>query len=123
MCDDYGGPEFSVSEWSRARKSHDCCSCSSAIRIGDLYHETRGRWDGEFSTFKHCARCYEICLALWSAGAKSIDLTLDCGEKWHDNFDVPEPAELAFLTADEAQMCAVARNNRQHLTYGDPLVR
>lgn len=92
--------------WKKSRIEHTCCACKETIRRGDQYHvmvviPERG---AKPDTWKHCARCWFICRALWDAGAESIDLTLNCGERWADNFTPDsEPGALAFMTKDEAQ--------------------
>lgn len=43
-----------------ARKDHLCCECKEPIRKGDSYHFERGKWEGEFSSFKTCRECAEI---------------------------------------------------------------
>jgi hypothetical protein len=109
MCDsDWDeGPAIAAHEWRRARKRHECVACDEGIERAELYHLTRQLYDGSWDTWKHCARCYAICKALWNAGAGGIDLELDCGEVWDDNFD-PDPnvERLAFLTRAEAQAWA-----------------
>jgi hypothetical protein len=106
MCDE--SDDYAVEltrEWRRARKEHRCYACRETIRKADRYHVTAHIFEGRLETFKHCARCYTILEALWSAGAEAVDLGLDCGETWEDNFDEcpPEVARLAFMTRDEAQ--------------------
>jgi hypothetical protein len=107
MCDyDYEPAAFDRREWKAARKEHRCCACKEIIRKGDRYHLTVSAQErGDSPTrWKHCARCYMICQALWEAnGGGGIDYELDCGELWADNFGVDEPADLAFMTPDEAQ--------------------
>lgn len=109
MCDgdDFDSPRFDRREWRKAQKEHACYACSEKIRAGDSYHHTSlmGYSDDRPNVFKHCARCWMICEALWAAGANGIDFGLNCGETWADNvmLENPEPAALAFLTQDEAQ--------------------
>ncbi len=43
-----------------ARKPHVCCECGSPIDTGEKYRNIRGRWDGEWATFKQCECCAEI---------------------------------------------------------------
>ena len=93
-----------ASEWRRARKAHDCCSCKEGIRPGELYHYTSQLFDGSWDSWKHCARCYAICKALWDSGAETIEYELNCGEIWED--PPPAVARLAFLTRTEAQELA-----------------
>ncbi len=104
MCDSWydEGPSAWSESWRRARKSHKCCACHEAIPAGHRYHYASGIWDGRPGSFKHCARCWHL-LCLLEERTEGVALRLDCGELWRDNFRDPEPAELAFLTKDEAQ--------------------
>lgn len=111
MCGFGESPSAWSEGWRRARKEHSCCACHEAIRPGDRYHFLSGIWDGHPNAYKHCARCwhlyYLIADQVDNDGDGGIVLTLDCGELWRDNFGPEsEPAELAFLTPDEAQALA-----------------
>jgi hypothetical protein len=105
MCDLNAEYFANVDEWVTARKPHKCSAvgCEINIRKGDRYHRYVAFVDGSVEAHKHCARCWAICEALWRAGAEGINLNLNCGEKWTDNWSAAEPAHLAFMTADEAQ--------------------
>jgi hypothetical protein len=106
MCyvdDEY---DYNAQSWRTARKAHECYACRLAIQPGHRYHVCVAGARGERpDTFKHCARCWAICEALWKAGAEYVQFDLDCGENWEENFGaLPEHvAALAFMTADEAQ--------------------
>ncbi len=109
MCDAYDtdGPSAWSETWRRARKAHGCCACGETIRPGDRYHYSSGVWEGRGESWKHCARCWVIYQSIADhADGSAIRLDLNCGELWRDNFSAPEPAELAFLTPDEAQALA-----------------
>jgi hypothetical protein len=107
MCfdGDFDTNDFDATTWVRARKSHDCCACNDGIKRGDMYHRTATCYDGRVTTWKHCARCYAICKALWAAGAEMIEMELNCGESWEHHWGElpPEVAALAFITPAEAQ--------------------
>lgn len=106
MCD-FGsdGPAAWCETWRRARIEHKCCACWETIRPGDRYHYASGVWDGHGDSFKHCARCWAIFTKLLSVVEEGgVELRLNCGAEWRDNFDpAEEPVELAFITIDEAQ--------------------
>lgn len=57
---DYDPPEFFSSSTPRARRAHKCYECSGAITPGERYERAAGKWDGYFSTFVTCERCYNI---------------------------------------------------------------
>lgn len=107
MCDgeplDFHAPE----KWVTARKLHRCSACGEAITPGYRYHYLTGRFEGEWVTWKHCARCWMMLeiLSYYSDG-QTIQLDLDCGEDWESLTGEPPPddvAELAFLSANDAQ--------------------
>lgn len=111
MCDgDYDDSVEIRRGWQRARLSHQCFACRETIRIGDRYHVTHQRYDGALESYKHCARCWQICEALWANGAEAIDFGLNCGETWEDAMGALPAAiaALAFLTPDEAQQAVQA---------------
>lgn len=63
-CDDYEQPSFYHDIERKARKDHRCCECRGIIKQGERYHEHRGKWDGEVSTFKRCADCTHLACDL-----------------------------------------------------------
>lgn len=61
MCfygDEY--PSFYREKIRVARKAHRCSECSEQIQPGQPYQYVAGHWDGEFSDFGVCARCYFV---------------------------------------------------------------
>lgn len=58
MCD-LPEPEFYNCTFVRARKTHKCCECNKIIEKSESYYLTRGKWDGNVASFKHCKQCYE----------------------------------------------------------------
>jgi hypothetical protein len=111
VCDDWDDgepPDVWVREWRRARKEHECCACAEAIRAGERYHLTRQLFEGSWDEWKHCARCWAICEALWASGRDSIEYGLNCGELWER--PPPEVERLAFLTREEAQALPTTRS-------------
>jgi hypothetical protein len=110
MCD--GGNDYEeplTQAWRRARKEHRCFACHETIRAGDHYHYIAQMYEGDFNTYKHCARCRAMIDALFAAGASEVQWDLHCGTPWEEAFGgepTPEIAALAFMTPDEAQMLA-----------------
>lgn len=106
MCDadDFDGEEVDR-RWQRARKPHRCGACRETIPAGHRYHVVLTAIDGSMDTFRHCARCWQICEALWAQGAQAVQYDLNCGADWCELFgELPEPlAKLAFVTPAEAQ--------------------
>ena len=109
MCDVDALPGTSARRWQRARKTHTCTACRETIRPGDLYHVLTGVWDGEWDSFKHCARCWKMIRALADLTGEAVDLELNCGETYEPVGDDDPLLALAFLTPDEAQVWAETR--------------
>jgi hypothetical protein len=111
MCDspDYDSSSVVDHRWQRSKQERTCCACRApAIKRGDLYHVTASLYDGHWTTYRHCARCWAIAEHLWSNGAEAIDIHLDCGE----SYDAPpsDPGHaIAFMTGAEAQAWAATR--------------
>lgn len=106
MCDLDEACDASADSFAHARKEHQCWACRETIRKKDRYHRSALLYDGHWTVYRHCLRCWSICEALWKAGAGVIDYGLDCGETWEEAERGPLPdsvAVLAFLTPDEAQ--------------------
>lgn len=106
MCDVYlDACEVWCDAWRQARRAHKCCACSEGIRPGDRYHYASWVHDGRAGSFKHCARCWAIFLALTDQ-IEVVDPRLACDTTWEDAFYEPPPPEvaaLAFVSRDEAQ--------------------
>jgi hypothetical protein len=91
-ADDYC--DLWVTRRVRARKHHWCCACAEQIRPADRYQYTRSLYDGVWSRYKHCARCWAIWSALrelapYHAGP-AIRLDCDCDP-------LPPDHELSWL--------------------------
>lgn len=59
MCrvDDYDPPQFSSSDWRRARKEHKCEECYGPIRPRETYKRVAGKYDGMMYTYALCESC------------------------------------------------------------------
>lgn len=102
MCDvDMDGVAVEHSAELTARKEHRCYGCSETIRPGDKHRRTAQLVDGEWSTYRHCRRCWAMLEALLAEGHESVQWDLNCGEVWEN--PPPEIAALAFMTRDEMQ--------------------
>ncbi len=93
-----------------ARKQHRCLGCRELIEPGHSYNETRSIFDGRWSTWKHCARCWALLQAISTETRKrsgsyvvSIDPQFACGETWIENFGPPPQniEKLAFMLQGE----------------------
>jgi hypothetical protein len=71
MCDcDIGeSPEFYSSEWRHGTREHRCCECRRVIPAGELHRYIVGKWEGDVSWFRMCARCDALHRAHSSAEA------------------------------------------------------
>jgi hypothetical protein len=57
-CSDFEAPAVFEEITRRSRKWHRCCECKGLIEPCQHYWESRGLWDGEWSTFRTCGSCY-----------------------------------------------------------------
>lgn len=101
MCDyDYEPTDVQVFEWIRARKPRPCCACQETIVPGQHYHRCKYLYDGEWSSYDHCGRCFRIVQSLWkTTDGSAIEMGLDCGEVWETPPD--DVAALAFALPGE----------------------
>ena len=53
-------PELIEDTYPIARKPHICCECGEEIPIGAKYERTKGKWAGDWSTYKTCMPCRAI---------------------------------------------------------------
>lgn len=106
MCDGYDDVDvaFERGAWRRANREHVCFACEETIRKGDRHHYHTGRFEGEWHSFRHCARCWGMIDHLGGRVEGPVQLDLNCGEVWENPPD--DVAALAFMTRDEMQRIA-----------------
>lgn len=63
-CSDYERPSVYQDVARKARKRHRCGECRGLIEPGTFYHETRGLWEGQWSTQKTCGSCWVVAHTL-----------------------------------------------------------
>lgn len=56
----YEPAEFYHKEERRAKKDHRCSECGRTIEPSETYEYVRGKWNGDFDTFKTCPRCLAL---------------------------------------------------------------
>jgi len=54
------GVDFFESKIVKAAKPHKCCECGDEIPVGTKHEYAKGRWEGDWSTFRSCLSCVEI---------------------------------------------------------------
>lgn len=89
------GPEFSSEQLQRARKPHVCGECQEAIPVGALYERVSGVWDGQFRTYKTCARCANIRDEYFACGWYYTQLVDDFRECFGFDYRDGLPADFA----------------------------
>jgi hypothetical protein len=57
-CGDGDPPSVFTSAIRKARKPRPCSECRDGILPGEYYEAISGCWDGSWSHFSVCARCY-----------------------------------------------------------------
>ena len=50
-------PAFINQTLPRAAKLHWCCECGGAIRQGEQYQRSSGKWDNRIDTYVRCIHC------------------------------------------------------------------
>jgi hypothetical protein len=85
-CSDFETPAVFEEVTRKARKCHRCGECKGLIERSDHYWESRGLWQGEWSTHKTCGSCYVVAHSLldcYSLGdlVECIDNDLGVGDR------------------------------------------
>jgi len=57
VCDVDGYPDFSVTEYPRARKAYRCEECRGAIKPGERHVKNTTKWEGDVSSTRSCLEC------------------------------------------------------------------
>lgn len=57
IVDGWDGPDVFREEVRRARKEYKCCECGEKILPGDVHGYATGCWEGDWLTYRTCARC------------------------------------------------------------------
>lgn len=115
MVDDADGWwDFFSSGERTARREHKCTECGRVILKSEVYEHARGRYDGNFSTYKTCRHCMR---------ARSL-LTKECGgylfqgvyEDLHEHIH-----EILPWSMKAARLC-VGMNRKWRRFHGDALM-
>jgi hypothetical protein len=53
-------PEVIIEYFPTAIKEHTCFECGRTIKKGEVYHKCKGKWEGEWSTYKTCIGCHRL---------------------------------------------------------------
>ncbi|MCH7908689.1 MAG: hypothetical protein IIB38_03625 [Candidatus Hydrogenedentes bacterium] len=89
---DDGEPfEVSTRKLRHARKPHQCTECGGEILPGDLYEHIAGLSDGEWCSYKTCARCCNVrddFFVAWTYGTMVEDFQCEHGFDYRDG--IPE---------------------------------
>jgi len=116
-CDDGESVENYQSGHVVARVEHGCACCPELIRPGDTHYRASWLYEGKYETFRRCARCHLLYLALVKLHKErkivddfgdlmGVDPELNCGHTFEKIFGHEPPEELArlaFLTPGEVQ--------------------
>ena len=103
----------------KARKEHRCDACEEPIPPGHFYCRVGIVFEQSAETIKRCLRCQTLHEHLRatkppdSYGNQWPREELDCGHGYEKIYGCPPPpeiAQLAFMTADEAQVRLVAKD-------------
>lgn len=91
---------YSESE-PRARKEHTCCECRGIITPGEHYQLAKGKWDGDWQSYRTCAFCVAVrtdhCGGCWTFTTLWEDL-LECyREDWKEGGETLEETKAWLL--------------------------
>ena len=70
---DYDQPELYKDKIVKARKEHKCCECGERIAIGERHEHAKGKWDGNWDSYRTCLFCTKLraelcCFGGWIFG-------------------------------------------------------
>ena len=61
VCDaGWPPPEFLDVSVRKTCKLRRCCECRCKIGVGERYEYVRGKWEGDWDTFRTCLTCARI---------------------------------------------------------------
>jgi hypothetical protein len=118
-CDAYDSPAVFEEVTRRARKRHRCGECRGLIEPGTAYHESRGLWDGQWSTHKTCGSCFVIANTLLDCYAfgdlvESLDCELDLSDRSSPARDVVAGMKLRRRAAERTLRREAAHEAHPH---------
>jgi hypothetical protein len=93
-CSDFEKPDVFQQATRRARKHHRCGECRGLIQAGGAYWETRGLWDGQWSTHKTCGACFVVAHSLLECFA--FGELQECLNEEHNLRHRNDPARIAL---------------------------
>ena len=99
--DDLNFPTLVTEKIQRARKQYACTECREPIPPGERYEYVKGRWEGEWSTFRTCLGCFDVRKTLLCGGWTYGELWNDLSEADFVNADTP-PAQCMLRECNEA---------------------
>jgi hypothetical protein len=70
--------EFSTTTFPRARASWTCLECGRTIRPGERYEKIRGKFEGEFVTYRTCIGCQRLRDDLRCCGGALDEVVREC---------------------------------------------
>lgn len=92
-----------------ARKEYKCCECGGIIPKGQKYERIKGKWEGDFETYKTCLICAEIRNVLSDGNAVQF------GMLWSDVREILP--EMGFACIEELSIPAKERMIEAWRTY------
>ncbi|MCC5618108.1 hypothetical protein LC605_24085 [Nostoc sp. CHAB 5836] len=103
-----------------AHSSINCCECTHPINAGEKYRHIKGRWDGNWSTYRMCLSCQTVSDHL----SKKLDICHCLGELYDEliNSDVlytlcQEEDGGTIYASDESWLKIVDHNNLRCEVY------
>lgn len=80
-----------------AKKKYACSECGDDIKIGDKYEYVRGRWNGDWSTFRTCKTCVNVRRDLFQCGWTHGSMWEDIYYAFEEAIPPEEEDDLSWL--------------------------
>jgi len=100
--------EIYTQKTTKARKIHKCTECKREILPGEKYELFKGKWEGDFQTYKTCKDCLSVRGQFFSNGWIFSNLWSDLNESFNDwDYEVPEDCISALTKAARDKVCDI----------------
>ena len=103
-----GSPDLYTKKIVTARKEHKCYECGRVVITGEQYESVRGKWEGDFETYKTCTDCLSLRDTFFNDGWGFGDIWWDFSDTLNDwDYDVPESCIAALTPAAREKVCQI----------------
>jgi len=114
--DERDSPEICNTVMRTARKIHKCDECRREIKPSEKYESCRGKWKGDFETYKTCADCLSLRNQFFSCGWGFGDIWSNFRDtigEW--NYEVPEDCIVELTQKAREKVCQEIEDGWEYL--------